>query len=102
MKALIFTTVLLCALALPGHAQVVDDQLGPGVARLSLVDGDVTVRRGDSGELIAGERNAPLVALDHVITGADGRAEIQFDWSNVIRLAPESELRLASRRLSRA
>ncbi len=87
---------ILTALALPAAAQVYVDEAGPGVARLSVVSGDVVVRRGDSGEFIAGELNAPLVALDHVLTGPDARAEIQFDWANMIRLAPNTELRIAS------
>jgi hypothetical protein len=31
-----------------------------GVARVSLLNGDVSVRRGDSGEIVAAGLNAPL------------------------------------------
>jgi hypothetical protein len=66
-----------------------------GVARVSLINGDVSVRRGDSDEVVAAALNAPLVAPDRVMTGDGSRAEIQFDSSNMIRLAPFAEVRLA-------
>ena len=94
MKSLM-TVVLLGALTVPVWAQDPEDAPENGVARISLLKGDVAVRRGDSGELIAAELNAPLVALDHVLTEADSRVEIQFDWANMARLAPDSEVRLA-------
>jgi hypothetical protein len=73
-----------------------DDGYAPehGVARISLVNGDVSVRRGDSGELSEAALNGPLVVNDHLATGQSGRAEIQFDWGNMIRLGPDSEVRL--------
>lgn len=73
-----------------------DDGYAPehGVARISLVNGDVSVRRGDSGELSAAALNGPLVVNDHLATGQGGRAEIQFDWGNMIRLGPDTEVRL--------
>jgi hypothetical protein len=73
-----------------------DDGNAPehGVARISLVNGDVSVRRGDSGELSEAAMNGPLVVNDHLATGQSGRAEIQFDWSDMIRLGPATEVRL--------
>jgi len=65
-----------------------------GVARISLVNGEVSVQRGDSGELTAAALNGPLVVDDRLATGQNGRAEVQFDWGNMIRLAPDSEVRL--------
>jgi hypothetical protein len=65
-----------------------------GVARISLVNGDVSVRRGDSGELGAAALNGPLVVNDHLSTGQNARAEIQFDWGNLIRLGPATEVRM--------
>jgi hypothetical protein len=96
MKTFTILTALIGALAIPAVAQDVNDGPGPGVARLSLAEGDVVIRRGDSGEFVAAETNAPLVALDHVLTGSDGRAEIQFDYANRIRLAADSEVRMAA------
>jgi len=65
-----------------------------GVARISVMQGEVSVRHGDAGELSAAALNAPLVATDRVATGANSRAEVQFDASNMIRLAASSEVRL--------
>ena len=76
--------------------QVDDDGYAPehGVARISVVDGDVSVQRGDSGEFTAAALNGPLVANDHLATGQNGRSEIQFDFGNMLRLGPSSEVRM--------
>jgi hypothetical protein len=94
MKCLMMT-VLLSVVTAPAWAQEPGDAPEHGVARISMMSGDVTVRRGDSGEDIAAEVNAPLVALDHVFTNRDSRAELQFDSANFLRLAPDGEVRLA-------
>ncbi len=93
--------VLLASAMLPAWAQApapqpADDGYAPehGVARLSVVNGEVSIRRGDSGELTAAALNGPLVMNDHVATGPGGRAEVQFDWGNMIRIGPETEVRL--------
>jgi len=65
-----------------------------GVARISVMQGEVSVRHGDAGDLSAGALNAPLLTSDRVATGANSRAEVQFDAANMIRLAPSSEVRL--------
>ena len=68
---------------------------GRGVARVSVMNGEVSVRRGDSGEVVAAALNAPLVVQDQLLTGPDSRAEVQFDWANMVRLASMSEVRFA-------
>jgi hypothetical protein len=65
-----------------------------GVGRLSLINGSVSVTRGDSGESINASMNEPLVTTDRVITGQGSRAEIQFDPGSMIRLAPNTEVRM--------
>ena len=72
-----------------------EDVPGRGVARISLIHGDVSVKRGDSGEMTAAALNAPLVIQDRIFTGLSSRAELQFDHSNMIRMAANSEVRLA-------
>ena len=84
----------------PARAQDPDD-LKRGVARISLINGDVSVRRGDSGEWVAGVINAPLLTDDHVATGPNSRAEVQFDASNVLRLGANAEMRLSQLEYSR-
>jgi hypothetical protein len=72
-----------------------DDGPGRGVARISVINGDVSVRRGDSGDLVAAAINAPLVVEDRVFTGQGSRAELQFDWANMLRISSDAEVRLA-------
>ena len=66
-----------------------------GVARISLVNGDVSVRHGDSGDLTAAAPNGPLIGSDFFSAkGPNSTAEIQFDAANMIRLDQSSEVRM--------
>lgn len=67
----------------------------PGVARVSLIHGDVSTMRGDSGDWVATSINAPLVRGDKITTGEKSQTEIQLDHSNILRLAPRTEVRIA-------
>ncbi len=83
--------------ALPVRAQDQDldqDDLQRAVARISLINGDVSVRRGDSGDWVAGAVNAPLLTQDYVSTGPNSRAELQFDSANILRIGANAEVRL--------
>ena len=106
---------LLSLLVMPGFAQ--EDPGGPvaaagagdpgggpdvdagdpshGVARISLLNGEVSVRRGDSGDVIAAALNAPLLAQDRLLTSSSSRAEVQFDNANMARLGSNTELRMS-------
>jgi hypothetical protein len=66
-----------------------------GVARLSIVQGDVNVKRGDTGQLVVAIINAPLMTQDHVQTSPGSRAEVQLDYANVVRLAPNTDIGFA-------
>jgi hypothetical protein len=77
----------------PAHAQDPED-LKRGVARISLMDGDVAVRRGDSGDWVAGIINAPLMSDDYVSTGPNSRCEVEFDGANLIRMGGNAQLHL--------
>ena len=88
--------VLLGAgLIAPARAQDADD-LQRAVARISLMDGEVSVRRGDSGDWVAGVINAPLIADDRIAVGPNSRAEVEFDSSNVIYLGGTSEIHISA------
>src|SRR6476619_3685859 len=78
----------------PVRAQDVQepDDLRRGVARISLINGEVSVRRGDSGEWVAAAVNAPLMTEDRVATGPNSRVEIQFDAANVLRAGGNAEV----------
>ena len=66
---------------------------GPGIARISLLEGDVSVRRGDSGDYVAAAQNAPVMVQDSLQVGNGGRAEVQFDAASMIRMAQSTEVR---------
>jgi FecR protein len=74
------------------------DQSGPapGVARLSVIQGNVSTQRGDNGEWVAATVNTPVAVGDRVSTGPDGRAEIQLDSANVIRLSSNTTVKVAN------
>ncbi len=94
MKRALYWFTIVSVAIFPGFAQEEEDVPGKGVARLSLISGDVSVRRGDTGEWVAGAVNGPLVEGDYIQAGAGSRAEIQFDWANLIRLSSNTEVRL--------
>ncbi len=73
-----------------------DDQNAPGVARVSMIKGDVTTQRGDSGDVSTATMNTPLSPGDKVMTGNNSRAEIQLDFANVLRLADNSSANIAT------
>jgi hypothetical protein len=77
-----------------GAQQDAQDQPGQAVARLSVMNGDVSVRRGDSGDWVAAALNAPLLTGDSVSVAPNGRAELQLDNGNFIRIAGDSEIRI--------
>src|ERR1700694_3223721 len=58
-----FAALFAAGAIMPVRAQDADDQQR-GVARISLVNGEVSVRRGDSGEWVAAVVNAPLMTED--------------------------------------
>ncbi len=91
------TNLMLTAMLLSGAGLAQDDgnEPGRGVARISLLNGDVSMKRGDSGDVVAAAINAPLLVEDRVMTGPGARAEVQFDFYHRIRLAGDSEIRLS-------
>ena len=92
--ALTGAVLLAAGVFTPAHGQDPDD-LKRGVARISLMNGDVSVRRGDSGDWVAGVINAPLLTDDRIAAGASSRGEVQFDSANMLRFGANTELRLS-------
>jgi len=76
-----------------GEAPATTDQ---GVARLSLIHGDVSTQRGDSGDWSAATLNQPVMTGDKVSTGDNARTELQLDFANIIRLGPNSKVNVAN------
>jgi FecR protein len=94
MKQILLGIFVLSTLTGVVRADDYDDPTR-GVARISMQQGDVSVRRGDSGEVTAAATNAPLMSQDAMRTGPSARAEIQFDYANYLRLAANSEVHFA-------
>ena len=71
------------------------DQPGQPVARLSVINGDASVRRGDSGDWVAAVLNAPLMAGDSISVPPGGKAELQLDNGNYVRIGGDTEVRIS-------
>ncbi len=76
-----------------GEAPAETDQ---GVARVSLMHGDVSTQRGDSGDWSAATLNQPVMTGDKVSTGDNARTELQLDFANILRLGPNSKANIAN------
>ena len=77
------------------RAQDADDAQR-GVARISIMDGQVSVKRGDAGEWVAGVINAPLMSDDSISTAPNSRAEVQFDSANMLRIGGNATVHLTT------
>jgi hypothetical protein len=66
---------------------------GVGVARISLIAGNVGVQRGDSADSLRAAPNAPVLGGDYVTTGDASQAEIQLDGYSSVRLDHDVQLR---------
>ena len=67
-----------------------------GVGRISMIHGDVSAQRGDSGTWSAAVLNQPVVNGDKVSTAAGGRAEVQLDYANILRLGSNAQANIAN------
>ena len=91
----------------PGDAQPTEAQPGgpsgeaparsdQGVARISLIHGDVSTQRGDSGDWSAAVLNQPVMAGDKISTGDNARTELQLDFANTLRLSANTKANVAN------
>ena len=71
------------------------DQPGQAVARLGVINGEASVRRGDSGDWVAAVLNAPLLAGDSISVAPGGSVELQLDYANFVRIGGDSEVRIS-------
>ncbi len=104
MKCRLFNTILgaiiLISIGLgKAKAQAAPaDQSGgpePGVARISLIQGDAATQRGDSAQWMASVVNTPVVSGDNVSTGDQSRAELQLDYADLLRMDQHTQLKVA-------
>ena len=97
MRRILLMSALLygaCATSILADDPAPEYDPAHGVARISLLNGDVSVRRGDSGDVVAAALNAPLVSQDRLLTSSSSRAEVQLDSINILRVGSNSEVRL--------
>src|SRR5271166_6061125 len=71
-------------------------KINKGVGRISMIHGEVSTQRGDSGTWSAAILNQPVVNGDKVSTGAGSRAEVQLDYANILRLGSSSQATMAN------
>ncbi len=76
-----------------GEAPARTDQ---GVARVSLIHGDISTQRGDSGDWSAATLNQPVMTGDKVSTADNARTELQLDFANTLRVGPNSKVNVAN------
>ncbi len=73
------TATLILALLMSGAAFAEEEADPPDLAaRLSLLQGDVSMVDGESGDLIEATLNRPLTGGDEIIVGRGSRAELQL------------------------
>jgi FecR protein len=68
------------------------------VVRVSMLSGDVSLRRAGSKNWEKATLNLPLVEGDRLATGADARLEIQIDARNFVRLGQYATLDIVTLR----
>ncbi|HLL71122.1 MAG TPA: DUF6600 domain-containing protein [Pyrinomonadaceae bacterium] len=68
------------------------------VVRVSMLSGDVSLRRAGSDKWEKAGLNLPLVEGDRLATGADARLEIQIDARNFLRLGQYATLDIVTLR----
>jgi hypothetical protein len=66
-----------------------------GVGRISVINGDVSTQRGDSGDWVADTVNTPVAPGDTLSTAPRSRTEVQLDYANVLRLDHDTQARVA-------
>jgi len=69
-----------------------DDAPAHRAARLSFLQGDVTVDHLDNTAGDPAQINMPLAEGARLTTGEDGQAEVEFEDGSVVRLTPNSSL----------
>ena len=66
------------------------------LARLSYIEGHVSLQYSSDVEWSAASINMPLEPGDRIYTGRDGKTEIEFDDGSVYRLAEDTDIEILS------
>ncbi len=65
------------------------------MARLSFIQGSVSTQRGDTGDWVAVTVNTPVAVGDRISTGEGGRAELQLDYADILRMSSGATAKIA-------
>jgi hypothetical protein len=97
---LLSTLFLLSTAARPPDDTSDDDEYEERarVLRVSLIKGEVSLKRAGNDDWEDARLNSPLVEGDVLATGRDSRLEIQADAHNFVRVGPDSLLRVVTLR----
>ena len=95
--------LLLFSITVTARAQDDDDEpddydVKARVVRISLISGQVNLKRNGNQDWEQVRLNYPLVEGDTVATDKDSQLEIQIDARNFVRLAPNTVLRFVTLR----
>ncbi|MBI3596243.1 MAG: FecR domain-containing protein [Nitrospirae bacterium] len=100
IRVLAVLLLLNLASAFPPSASAEEETSDPygtvRLSRISLIEGEVLLQRGDDEEWVAASVNMPLRPHDKLWATDDARAEVQFDDGTVVRLAENTNLDLLS------
>src|SRR5688572_3368458 len=96
---LIFSTTSIIARAADDETDEAEEyDVKARVVRISLMTGEVSLKRKDNTEWEPAKLNYPLVEGDTISTGDNARVEIQVDARNFVRLGANSILRIVTLR----
>lgn len=105
LTIILATSLLVAVLASDAAAQTANDSAPADeyeetarVIRISLLHGEVSLRRAGSDDWERAKLNLPLVEGDALATASDGRAEVQIDARNFVRIGSDSVLRIVTLR----
>ena len=89
-KKYLFLSLLF--LIIPFSLSLAEEEPEGYVARISLINGDVSLKRGDDKDWIAASINMPLQTGDYIYSPKVAKAEVQFDNGAHIRLSENTDL----------
>jgi hypothetical protein len=96
----VISVVAIAAVMLTGALRTpverAPDKNGPGVVRVSVVEGSAVVQRGHSDVQTNAVRNAPMLPGDYISTGKASRGELQFDGYTAVRLGGNAQARIVN------
>ena len=95
---LTFFSITVTARAADDDDEPDDYDVKARVVRISLITGEVNLKRNGNSDWERARLNYPLVEGDTIATDKESRMEIQIDARNFVRLAPGTALRIVTLR----